>query len=61
MKSFLNDIQTDLVRIAAELGAGLVEEAKQEIHYLHAYIENRKMDLEAEAVPNEAGQELVNK
>lgn len=57
MMKLLSEIQSDLAQLAADIKAGQTETALNDIHYLHAYIEARKKDLQAEAALKE--RELV--
>jgi hypothetical protein len=47
--AFLSEIQNDLANITTDLKDGRYEAVANDIHYLHAYIEARKKDFEAEA------------
>lgn len=49
MIKLLNEIQTDLAQLAADIKAGNTEGALNDIHYLHAYVERRKQDFAAES------------
>lgn len=50
MIKLLDEIQKDLAQLTTDIKAGDTDSALNDIHYLHAYIESRKKDFQAEAV-----------